>query len=113
VTIRGVEISIPDGQPAWNVTRVTVVPYLDAVYADVDEIDLQVSAKEAGTDIVVAEKVIPVGNLTSGRTEKGEVSLALENGSVTTSGWRCGRMGVCGRKGRWTSSSRTGRRLSE
>lgn len=79
VTIRSVDIGIPDGQPPSNVTRVTVVPYLDAVYADVDGVDLQVSAKEAGTDIVVEETVRSIGTLTSGKTVKKEVTLTLEN----------------------------------
>ncbi|MBP7411980.1 MAG: hypothetical protein KA818_10700 [Methanoculleus sp.] len=95
VTIRSVDISIPDGQPPSNVTTVVVVPYLDAVYADVGSIDLQISAKEAGTDIVVAQKVLPIGNLTSGRTEKAEVTLALENGrryDVWVTVWQDGRM---------------------
>jgi len=95
VTIRGVDISIPDGQPPSNVTRVTVVPYLDAVYAAVDGVDLQVSAKEAGTDIVVAETVLPIGNLTSGRTAKEEIELALENGrryDIWVTVWQDGRM---------------------
>ncbi len=95
VTIRSVDISIPDGQPPSNVTTVVVVPYLDAVYADVGSIDLQISAKEAGTDIVVAQKVLPIGNLTSGRTEKAEVTLALENGrryDIWVTVWQDGRM---------------------
>lgn len=95
VTIRSVDISIPDGQPPSNVTTVVVVPYLDAVYADVGSIDLQISAKEAGTDIVVAQKVLPIGNLTSGRTEKAEVTLALENGrryDIWVTVWQGGRM---------------------
>ncbi|WP_292727608.1 PGF-CTERM sorting domain-containing protein [Methanoculleus sp.] len=95
VTIRGVDISIPDGQPPSNVTRVTVVPYLDAVYDDVDGVDLQVSAKEAGTDIVVAETVLPIGNLTSGRTAKEEIELALDNGrryDIWVTVWQDGRM---------------------
>ncbi|MDD3043800.1 MAG: PGF-CTERM sorting domain-containing protein [Methanosarcinaceae archaeon] len=95
VTIRGVDISIPDGQPPSNVTHVTVVPYLDAVYAAVDGVDLQVSAKEAGTDIVVAETVLPIGNLTSGRTAKEEIELALENGrryDIWVTVWQDGRM---------------------
>ena len=72
-----------------------VVPYLDAVYADVGNVDLQISAKEAGTDIVVAQKVLPIGNLTSGRTEKAEVTLALENGrryDIWVTVWQGGRM---------------------
>lgn len=95
VTIRGVDISIPDGQPPSNVTRITVVPYLDAVYAAVEGVDLQVSVKEAGTDIVVTEKVLPVGNLTPGKTAKEEVSLVLENGrryAVWVTVWQDGRM---------------------
>ncbi len=95
VTIRSVDISIPEGQPASNVTGIVVVPYLDAVYADVGGVDLQISAKEAGTDIVVEEKLISIGNLTSGRTEKTEVSLALENGrryDVWVTVWQDGRM---------------------
>jgi hypothetical protein len=95
VTIRGVDISIPDGQPPSNVTRVTVVPYLDAVYDDVDGVDLQVSAKEAGTDIVVAETVLPIGKLTSGRTAKEEIELALDNGrryDIWVTVWQDGRM---------------------
>jgi len=71
VTIRGVDISIPDGQPPSNVTRVVVAPYLDAVYAAVEGIDLQVSAKEAGTDIVVTGKVVPVGQPDAGEDHKG------------------------------------------
>ena len=95
VTIRGVDISIPDGQPPSNVTRVTVVPYLDAVYAAVDGVDLQVSVKEAGTDIVVAETVLPIGNLTSGKTAKEEIGLALDNGrryDIWVTVWQDGRM---------------------
>lgn len=95
VTIRGVDISIPDGQPPSNVTRITVVPYLDAVYAAVEGVDLQVSVKEAGTDIVVTEKVLPAGNLTPGKTAKEEVSLVLENGrryAVWVTVWQDGRM---------------------
>ncbi len=95
VTIRNVDISIPDGQPPSNVTRVTVAPYLDAIYADVGGIDLQVSAKEAGTDIVVEETILPIGNLTSGRTAKEEVALALENGrryDIWVTIWQDGRM---------------------
>jgi len=95
VTIRGVDISIPDGQPPSNVTRVVVAPYLDAVYAAVEGIDLQVSAKEAGTDIVVTGKVVPVGNLTPGNTTKEEVALVLENGrryDIWVTVWQEGRM---------------------
>lgn len=95
VTIRSVDISIPDGQPPSNVTRVVVAPYLDAVYAAVEGIDLQVSAKEAGTDIVVAETVLPIGNLTPGKTMKEEVSLVLENGrryDIWVKVWQDGRM---------------------
>ncbi|MDD3373964.1 MAG: hypothetical protein PHE39_09860, partial [Methanoculleus bourgensis] len=95
VTIRGVDISIPDGQPPSNVTRVVVAPYLDAVYAAVEGIDLQVSAKEAGTDIVVTGKVVPVGNLTPGKTTKEEVALVLENGrryDIWVTVWQEGRM---------------------
>ncbi|MCM2465808.1 DUF7490 domain-containing protein [Methanoculleus oceani] len=95
VTIRGVDISIPDGQPPSNVTRVTAVPYLDAVYDDVDDIDLQVSVKEAGTDIVVEETVLSIGTLASGKTEKEEVTLALENGrryDIWVTVWQDGRM---------------------
>ena len=95
VTIRSMDISIPDGQPPSNVTTVVVIPYLDAVYADVDSVDLQVSAKEAGTDIVVAETVLPIGNLTPGKTMKEEVSLVLENGrryDIWVKVWQGGRM---------------------
>jgi hypothetical protein len=95
VTIRGVDISIPDGQPPSNVTRVTAVPYLDAVYADVDGVDLQVSVKEAGTDIVVEETVLSIGTLVSGKTGKEEVTLALENGrhyDIWVTVWQDGRM---------------------
>ncbi|WP_292365807.1 MULTISPECIES: DUF7490 domain-containing protein [unclassified Methanoculleus] len=95
VTIRNVDISIPDSQPPSNVTRVTVVPYLDAVYADVDGVDLQVSAKEAGTDIVVEETVLPIGTLESGKTAKEEVTLALENSrryDIWVTVWQDGRM---------------------
>ncbi len=95
VTIRSVDISIPDGQPPSNVTTVVVVPYLDAVYADVGNVDLRISAKEAGTDIVVAQKVLSIGNLTNGRTEKAEVTLALENGrryDIWATVWQDGRM---------------------
>ncbi|HNV39676.1 MAG TPA: hypothetical protein PKJ46_11005, partial [Methanoculleus sp.] len=95
VTIRSVDISIPDGQPPSNVTTVVVVPYLDAVYADVGNVDLRISAKEAGTDIVVAQKVLSIGNLTNGRTEKAEVTLALENGrryDIWVTVWQDGRM---------------------
>ncbi|MCE5339128.1 MAG: hypothetical protein LLF90_10655 [Methanomicrobiaceae archaeon] len=95
VTIRSMDISIPDGQPPSNVTTVVVIPYLDAVYADVGSIDLQVSAKEAGTDIVVAETVLPIGNLTPGKTIKEEVSLVLENSrryDIWVKVWQGGRM---------------------
>ncbi|MCK9278363.1 MAG: hypothetical protein M0P22_09775 [Methanoculleus sp.] len=95
VTIRSMDVSIPDGQPPSNVTTVVVIPYLDAVYADVGSVDLQVSAKEAGTDIVVAETVLPIGNLTPGKTMKEEVSLVLENGrryDVWVKVWQGGRM---------------------
>ncbi|MDN7012776.1 hypothetical protein FGW20_06920 [Methanoculleus sp. FWC-SCC3] len=95
VTIRSVDISIPDGQPPSNVTRVTAVPYLDAVYADVDGVDLQVIAKEAGTDIVVEETVRSIGTLASGRTAKEEITLTLENGrgyDIWVTIWQDGRM---------------------
>ena len=95
VTIRSVDISIPDGQPPSNVTRVTVVPYLDAAYDDVDGVDLQVIAKEAGTDIVVAETVRSIGTLVSGKTAKEEVTLTLENGrryDIWVTIWQDGRM---------------------
>ncbi len=95
VTIRSVDISIPDGQPPSNITSVVVIPYLDAVYADVGSIDLQVSAKEAGTDVVVSQKVLSIDNLTAGRTEKAEIALALENGrryDVWVTVWQDGRM---------------------
>lgn len=95
VTIRNVDISIPDGQPPSNVTRVTVVPYLDAVYADVGGVDLQVSAKEAGTDTVVEETVLSIGTLASGKTAKEEVTLVLENGrryDIWVTVWQDGRM---------------------
>lgn len=95
VTIRSVDVSIPDGQPPSNVTRVTVVPYLDAVYDDVDGVDLQVIAKEAGTDIVVEETVLSIGTLTSGKTAKEEVTLTLENGrgyDIWVTIWQDGRM---------------------
>lgn len=102
VTIRSVDIGIPDGQPASNVTTITVIPYLDAVYANVDGVDLQVSAKEAGTDVVVMEKVLAVGSLASGRTEKTEVTLALENGrryDIWATVWQDGRMRESGSVG--------------
>lgn len=95
VTIRSVDVSIPDGQPPSNVTRVTVVPYLDAVYDDVDGVDLQVIAKEVGTDIVVEETVRSIGTLTSGKTAKEEVTLTLENGrgyDIWVTIWQDGRM---------------------
>jgi len=95
VTIRSVDVSIPDGQPPSNVTRVTAVPYLDAVYADVDGVDLQVVAKEAGTDIVVGETVRSIGTLVSGKTAKEEVALTLENGrgyDIWVTIWQDGRM---------------------
>ena len=95
VTVRSVDISIPDGQPPSNVTGVVVVPYLDAVYAEVDDVDLQVSVKEAGTDIVVTEMVLPIGNLTPGKTAREEVTLTLENGrryDIWVTVWQDGRM---------------------
>ncbi|BBL68363.1 DUF7490 domain-containing protein [Methanoculleus chikugoensis] len=95
VTIRSVDVSIPDGQPPSNVTRVTAVPYLDAVYADVDGVDLQVVAKEAGTDIVVEETVRSIGTLVSGKTAKEEITLTLENGrgyDIWVTIWQDGRM---------------------
>lgn len=95
VTIRNVDIGIPDGQPPSNVTQVTAVPYLDAVYADVDGVDLQVSVKEAGTDIVVEETVRSIGTLVSGKTAKEEITLTLENGrgyDIWVTIWQDGRM---------------------
>jgi hypothetical protein len=95
VTVRSVDISIPDGQPPSNVTGVVVVPYLDAVYAEVDDVDLRVSVKEAGTDIVVTETVLPIGNLTPGKTAREEVTLTLENGrryDIWVTVWQDGRM---------------------
>ena len=95
VTIRSVDVSIPDGQPPSNITRVVAVPYLDAVYDDVDGVDLQVIAKEAGTDIVVEETVLSIGTLTSGKTTKKEITLTLENGrgyDIWVTIWQDGRM---------------------
>jgi hypothetical protein len=95
VTVRSVDISIPNGQPPSNVTTVVVVPYLDAVYAEVDDVDLQVSVKEAGTDIVVTERVLPIGNLTPGKTAREEVTLTLENSrryDIWVTVWQDGRM---------------------
>jgi hypothetical protein len=95
VTVRSVDISIPNGQPPSNVTTVMVVPYLDAVYAEVDDVDLQVSVKEAGTDIVVTERVLPIGNLTPGKTAREEVTLTLENSrryDIWVTVWQDGRM---------------------
>ncbi|WP_054847812.1 hypothetical protein [Methanoculleus chikugoensis] len=71
-------------------------PYLDAVYADVDGVDLQVVAKEAGTDIVVEETVRSIGTLVSGKTAKEEITLTLENGrggyDIWVTIWQDGRM---------------------
>jgi hypothetical protein len=86
VTVRSVDISIPNGQPPSNVTTVMVVPYLDAVYAEVDDVDLQVSVKEAGTDIVVTEMVLPIGNLTPGKTAREESRSRSRTAGATTSG---------------------------
>lgn len=95
VTVRNVDVSIPEGQPPSNVTTVVVVPYLDAVYAEVGGVDLQVSVKEAGTDVVVTETVLPIGNLTLGKTAREEITLTLENGrryDIWVTVWQDGRM---------------------
>ncbi|WP_301662794.1 DUF7490 domain-containing protein [Methanoculleus frigidifontis] len=89
------DLAIPDGQPASNITEVVVSPYLDAVYAEVSDVALQISAKDYGTDIVAAETTVPVGNLTPGKTGKEPVSLRLENGrkyDVWVMVWQGGRM---------------------
>lgn len=95
VSIRSVDLAIPDGQPASNITEVVVSPYLDAVYAEVRDVALQISAKDYGTDIVAAETTVPVGNLTPGKTGKESVSLRLENGrkyDIWVAIWQGGRM---------------------
>ncbi len=94
-SVRSVDLAIPDGQPASNITEVVVSPYLDAVYAEVTDVELQVSAKDSGTDIVAVETTVPVGNLTPGKTEKESVSLRLENGrkyDIWVTVWQGGRM---------------------
>jgi PGF-CTERM protein len=94
-SVRSVDLAIPDGQPPSNVTEVVVSPYLDAMYAALNNVELQVSVKDYGTDIVVAEKTVPIGNLTPGKTEKESVSLLLENGrkyDVWVTVWQGGRM---------------------
>ncbi len=94
-SIRSVDLAIPDGQPPSNLTEVVVSPYLDAAYAEVSDVGLQVSAKDYGTDIVAVETTVPVGNLTPGKTEKESVSLRLENGrkyDIWVTVWQDGRM---------------------
>jgi len=94
-SIRNVDLVIPDGQPLSNVTEIVVSPYIDAMYTEIDDVELQVSAKEYGTNIVVAETTASIGNLAPGSTRKEPVTLRLANGKrydIWVTVWQGGRM---------------------
>jgi hypothetical protein len=99
VAITDLDIVVPQGQSPSNITAIEVVPYIDAQYNDLENVDVQVSAKYAGTDIVVTEKLIPDLSLQAGKTHREEIPMELENGhnyDIWVSVWQDGRRQVTG-----------------
>lgn len=99
VTIADMDIVVPQGQPPSNITAIEVVPYIDALYKDMESVEVQVSAKYAGTDIVVTEKRIPGLSLEAGKTHREKIPMDLENGhnyDIWVSVWQDGKRQVTG-----------------
>ena len=99
VTIADMDIVVPQGQPPSNTTAIAVIPYIDALYNDLENVEVQVSAKYAGTDIVVTEKRVAGLTLQAGKTHTEEIPMTLENGhkyDIWVSVWQDGRRQVTG-----------------
>lgn len=99
VTITDMDIIIPQGQPPSNTTAIEVVPYIDAQYSDLEDVEVQVSAKYAGTDVVVAEKQVRGLVVQAGKTHRETIGMELENGrnyDIWVSVWQDGRRQASG-----------------
>jgi PGF-CTERM protein len=99
VTIADMDIVIPQGQPPSNTTAIEVIPYIEALYGDLEKVDVLVSAKYAGTDVVVTERRVSDLSLEEGKTHREVIPMKLENGhnyDIWASVWQDGRRQVTG-----------------
>lgn len=97
--IRDVDLFIPDGQPPSGLTEIQVISYIDAKYQEMENTELQISAKNAGTDVMVEEIVVDIGDLEPDKTHKETATMILENGKeydIWVTVWQDGRMQVQG-----------------
>ena len=117
--IRNVDLFIPDGQPPSNHTEIQVIPYIDAMYQNMENVELRIGAKNAGTDVMVKETVINISDLEAGKTHRETATMMLENGrgyDIWVTIWQEGRMQVQGSVNvylpdRTTSARKLGRSL--
>jgi len=97
--IRNVDLFIPEGQPPSSLTEIQVISYIDAKYLEMENTELRISAKNAGTDVVVEEIIVDIGNLEPDKTHKETATMILENGKdydIWVTVWQEGRIQVQG-----------------